>query len=231
MVLKDKVILVTGASGGLGTSVTRALLDAGARVVGVARTITDAEFSHPAFSARAAGISNLQSAQSVVQGVIAKCGHIDGMVHLVGGFAGGQAIHDTDDATFDRMIDLNLRGAFHLLRAVLMPMRAQNAGRIVLIGSKSAVEPAPMAAVYAASKAALVSLARTVARENSDAGVTVNIVLPGTIDTPANRVSDPAADPAKWVQPGTVASLIVHLLSDSASQINGAAIPVYGREA
>jgi NAD(P)-dependent dehydrogenase (short-subunit alcohol dehydrogenase family) len=110
-------------------------------------------------------------------------------------------------------------------------MRLQGSGRILAIGSKAAVEPAPMAGLYAASKAALVSLVRTVARENSDRKITANVVLPGTMDTPANRKSDPKADPSKWVQPIQVAQLLVHLMSDSSSQINGAVIPVYGGEA
>ena len=83
----------------------------------------------------------------------------------------------------------------------------------------------------AAPKAALVSLIRTVARENGDRGITANVVLPGTMDTPANRASDPTADFSKWVNPCQVASLLVHLASSRASNINGAVIPVYGTEA
>ncbi len=163
--------------------------------------------------------------------MVDKTGRIDGLVHLVGGFAGGRSVADTDDATLDRMLDVNLRSAFHVIRAVLPIMRVQKSGRIVAIGSKAAVEPAALAGVYAASKAALVSLVRTVARENSDLHVSANILLPGTMDTPANRIADPGADYSKWVHPYQVAKILVHLVSDDASQISGAVIPINGGEA
>ena len=231
MELHEKVVLITGAKGGLGTFVTNSFLEAGARVVGVSRSIAGSDFPNESFSAISAEISNGDSARKLVAEVVTKCGRIDGLVHLVGAFAGGQSLAETDDATLDRMLDVNFRSAFYMIRAVLPRMREQGSGRIVAIGSKAAVEPSPMAGVYAASKAALVSLIRTVARENSDKRVAANVVLPGTMDTPANRAADPGADFSKWVQPCQVAKLLVHLVSDQASQVNGAVIPVYGGEA
>src|SRR5215471_9608069 len=168
MELHGRAVLITGAKGGLGAFVTSSFLEAGARVIGVSRSISDADFPREGFSAIPAEISNGENARQLIDAVIAKAGRIDGLIHLMGGFAGGQPVADTDDATFDRMLDLNLRSAFHVIRAVLPRMRDQDAGRIIAIGSKAAVEPAPMAGVYAASKAALVSLIRTTARENSD---------------------------------------------------------------
>ena len=231
MELNDKVIVITGAKGGLGTFVTNAFLAAGARVVGVSRSIADKDFPHERFTALAAELSNGDSARKLIDAVAGKTGRIDGLVHLMGGFAGGVPVAETDDATFDRMIDMNLRSAFHVIRAVLPQMRTQGSGRIITIGSKAAVEPAATAGVYAASKAALVSLIRTVARENIDRGIAANVVLPGTMDTPANRSAMPGVDFSTWVQPGQVASLLVHLASDLSTQINGAVIPIYGAEA
>jgi len=124
-----------------------------------------------------------------------------------------------------------VRFEVYLIRAILPRMRDQGGGRIIAIGSKAAVKPAPMAGAYAASKAALVSLIRTVARENSDRRITANVVLPGTMNTPANRTADPKADFSKWVHPCQVARLLAHLMSDEASQVNGAVIPVDGSEA
>jgi NAD(P)-dependent dehydrogenase (short-subunit alcohol dehydrogenase family) len=227
----QKVVVITGANGGLGTSVTNAFLEEGARVIGVSLAIAASDFPNPRFSAISAAISTGADAKALVDAVIQQAGRIDGLVHLVGGFAGGKSVAETDDATFDRMLDMNLRSAFFLFRAVLPQMRSQASGRIVAIGSKAAVEPAPMAGAYAASKAALVSLIRTVAREEAAHGITANVVLPGTMDTPANRAAMPTADPSQWVQPVQVASLLVHLLSGRASQINGAVIPIYGTEA
>lgn len=229
--MPQKSVIVTGANGGLGASVTRAFLESGARVFGVAPSLRASDFDHPNFVALAGKISSGSDAQALIDAATAQAGRIHGLVHLVGGFAGGKAVAETGDATLDRMLDLNLRSAFFLIRAVVPHMRASGGGRIVAIGSKAAVEPAPMAGAYAASKAALVSLIRTVAREEAAHGITANIVLPGTMDTPANRAGDPKADPSKWVQPAQVAALLVHLLSAQASQLSGAAIPVYGIEA
>jgi NAD(P)-dependent dehydrogenase (short-subunit alcohol dehydrogenase family) len=231
MTLEEKVVVVTGAKGGLGNFVTNAFLEAGAQVAGVSLSIAASDFPNARFTAVQEEITNRENAGAVVEAVLAKFSRLDGLVHLVGGFAGGHSLADTDDATFDKMIDMNFRSAFLMMRAVLPHMRAQGSGRILAIGSKAAVEPAPMAAAYAATKAALVSLVRTVARENIDKKITANILLPGTMDTPANRASDPGADSSKWVQPTQVAQLLVHLMSDASSQISGAVIPVLGAEA
>jgi NAD(P)-dependent dehydrogenase (short-subunit alcohol dehydrogenase family) len=229
--LDGKVILITGANGGLGTSVTRLFLESGAQVFGVSRCIADSDFPHPNFSAVEADLSDGERARQIAEDVAGKAGRIDGLVHLVGAFAGGRYVADTDDAVLDQMLDLNLRSAFHVMRAVLPIMRGQGWGRIVAIGSRAAVEPAALAGVYGASKAALVSLIRTIARENADHHVSANIVLPGTMDTPANRAADPDADPSKWVHPCQVAKLLVHLVSEQASHVSGAVIPIYGAEA
>ncbi|MGH9645526.1 MAG: SDR family oxidoreductase, partial [Bryobacteraceae bacterium] len=169
-----------------------------------------------------------EEARTMAAAVIAKWDRIDVLVHLVGGFAGGKSVSDTDDAVLEQMIGMNLRAAFQMFRAVLPGMRARGAGRILAIGSRTAVDPQPVVGAYSASKAALVSLVRTVALENKDRRISANVILPGTIDTPANRAAMPAADPAKWVQPAQVASLLVHLASDQASQISGAVIPILG---
>jgi NAD(P)-dependent dehydrogenase (short-subunit alcohol dehydrogenase family) len=231
MELREKVVLITGAKGGLGTFVTNVFLEAGARVFGVSRSIADSDFPYEGFTAMPAELSSSGSARDLVDAVVARSGRIDGLVHLMGGFAGGQPVAETEDATLERMLDLNLRSAFHLVRAVLPQMRGQGSGRILAIGSKAAVEPTAMAGAYAASKAALVSLIRTVARENSDRRIAANVVLPGTMDTPANRAAEPGADFSKWVHPCQVAKLLVYLASDSASSTNGAVIPAYGGEA
>jgi NAD(P)-dependent dehydrogenase (short-subunit alcohol dehydrogenase family) len=226
--LNNKVVLITGFNGGLGTFVTNAFLDAGARVIGVSRTIEGSDPHRERFSAMAAELSIGKNAVRMIEAVADQCGRIDGLVHLIGGFAGGQSIAETEDATLDRMLDLNLRSAFYVIRAVLPRMREQSSGRFIAIGSKAAAEPSPLAGAYAASKAALVSLIRTAARENRDKDITANVLLPGTLDTPANRAAMPGADFSEWVHPRQVAMLAVHLMSDAASQTSGCAIPVDG---
>jgi NAD(P)-dependent dehydrogenase (short-subunit alcohol dehydrogenase family) len=224
----NKIVLVTGAKGGLGASVTEAFLDARATVIGVSRSIEASDFPNAKFAAMPADLSSGESAQALVGAVIARFQRIDVLAHLVGGFAGGKPIAETGDATFERMFDMNVKSALHMARAVVPHMRRQRSGRILAIGSRAAAEPQAMAGAYSAAKAALVSLVRTLAAENKDMGITANVILAGTMDTAANRSAMPDADFAKWVQPGQVAAMLVHLASDMASQVNGAVIPIYG---
>ncbi len=226
--LSGKIALVTGANGGLGTHVTRALLGCGATVVGLSPNIQQSAFDHPSFTAWPTKIFSGDSAKKAIAGIIAKFGKLDILAHLVGGFAGGKSIAETDDATFQRMFDMNLNSAFYLLRATIPHMRQAGSGRIIAIGSRAAEDPGPGVGAYSASKAALVSLIRTVAAENKNSGITANVLLPGTMDTPANRRDMPKADFATWIQPDSVASLITWLAGDSGKDVNGAVIPVYG---
>ena len=228
--MKDKVVVVTGADGGLGSNVTQAFLDAGATVVGTSRKIQQSAFSSARFTALPAELSSFEGARKLVDETVARFGKIDVLAHTVGGFAGGQSVAETDDATFRRMFDVNLNSLFHMLRAAVPVLRQTGNGRIIAIGSRAALEPGPGVGAYSASKAAMVSLIRTVALENEDAGMTANVILPGTIDTPANRAVMANADFSKWVQPSTIASLITWLAGDAGKDVNGAVIPVYGRE-
>jgi NAD(P)-dependent dehydrogenase (short-subunit alcohol dehydrogenase family) len=228
--LNGKVVLVTGANGGLGSAVTQAFLDAGARVVGTSRSIKAADFPHPNFSAEAAEITNGDQAKDLITRVLAKQGRIDALVHLVGAFIGGTEVAATDDAALEKMLDVNLYSFFHIARAVLPTMQQQRSGTVLAIGGRTAVEPASGLGAYSASKAALVSLVRTIALENKQFGIAANVILPGTMDTPANRAAMPNADLSKFVQPQQVASMLVHLASAISSQVTGAVIPIYGAE-
>jgi NAD(P)-dependent dehydrogenase (short-subunit alcohol dehydrogenase family) len=228
--MKSKVVLVTGANGGLGSFVTQAMLDAGATVVGLSREIQQSDFNNPNFTALPAEISTAAGAKAAVDSLVSGFGKLDILVHTVGGFAGGQSIAETDDATFQRMFEVNLNSTFYLLRAAIPVMRKTGKGRIVAIGSRAALEPGAGVGAYSASKAAMVSLIRTVAQENKDVGITANAILPGTMDTPANRRFMPTSDFSKWVQPAAVAGLIAWLASDAGKDVNGAVIPVYGSE-
>jgi len=228
--LEGKVTLITGAKGGLGSFVTEAFLAAGAKVAGVSRSIRATDFPHPEFTAMPAELSSGEAARKLAGDMVTRFGRIDALVHVVGDFAGGARVDDTDDATLEKMLNVNYRAAFFICRAVLPQMRQQGSGRILAVASRQGVEPAPMVGAYSASKAALVSLVRTIALENQDRGISANSVLPGTMDTPRNRAADPKADASQWVQPSQFAALLVHLASDAAAQITGAAIPIYGRQ-
>jgi NAD(P)-dependent dehydrogenase (short-subunit alcohol dehydrogenase family) len=229
--LEAKVTLITGAKGGLGSFVTEAFLAAGAKVVGVSRSIQATDFAHPEFTAMPAELSSGAAAQKLAGDVVARFGRIDALVHVMGGFAGGKSVAETDDATFEKMLDVNYRAAFFIARAVLPQMRERGSGRILAVASRQGIEPAVMVGAYSASKAALVSLIRTIALENKDRCISANAVLPGTMDTPGNRAGDPQADGSQWVQPAQVAALLVHLASDAGAQVTGAAVPIYGKQA
>ncbi len=227
----NRIVLITGAKGGLGSFVTEAFLAAGDTVIGTSKSIQASDFSNSRFVALASDLTDAASTDQLVGCVMQRFQRIDVLVHVMGGFSGGKPVDETDDATWDRMMNLNLRSAFNILRAVIPHMRAGRGGRIVAIASRAAAEPTANIAAYGASKAAVVSLIKSAALENKDRGITVNAILPGTMNTDANRKGDPSADSSRWVPPENVADLVVFLSSDAAGQITGAAIPVYGREA
>ena len=197
-------------------------------MIGTSRTIQQSDFESSSFTAISADISSGEDARTLVERVVARFGKLDVLAHTVGGFAGGQSIAGTDDATFQLMLNLNLNSVLYMLRATIPVLRKSGDGRIIAIGSRAALEPAAEIGAYSASKAAMVSLIRTVALENGDAGLRANVILPGTIDTPANRKAMPNADVSKWVRPAAIASLIVWLASEAGKDVNGAVIPVYG---
>lgn len=229
--MSGQVALITGANGGLGSHVTRAFLESGRTVAGTSRNIEQSDFAHPAFTAIGADILTARGAGQLVEQVMARFGKLDVLVHTVGGFAGGQSVADTDDSTMRQMLDVNFHSLFYVLRAAIPALRTSGDGRVIAIGSRAAVDPGAGVGAYSASKAAMVSLVRTIALENRDAGLRANVILPGTIDTSANRKAMPKADFSKWVQPTSIASMIVWLAGDGGRDVNGAVIGIYGRDA
>jgi NAD(P)-dependent dehydrogenase (short-subunit alcohol dehydrogenase family) len=228
--MNNKVVLITGAKGGLGSFVTQRFLAAGATVVGTSRSISQADFPEANFVALPVDFTKEGAARKAVESVVSRFGRLDVLVHLLGGFAGGQTVAETDNSTWEQMCDLNLTSAFYVLRPAIPHLRKSGKGRIIAIGSLTAMEPHAGLGAYVTFKAALTMLVRTVARENKDAGLTANVVLPGTMDTPTNRKSMPGADFSKWVRPGDVADLVLWLADDRAAHITGTAIPVDGSQ-
>jgi NAD(P)-dependent dehydrogenase (short-subunit alcohol dehydrogenase family) len=218
-------ILITGASGGLGKAVVDAFLATGATVYGANRSWKDQPHSNPRFHPIEANLTDAAECDRVAK----LAGPVDALLHLIGGFDGGKSVAETPDETWDKMLELNLRSAQMIFRAVLPSMKKAGKGRIVAVSSRAAVEPMANFAAYSVSKAALVALVKTVALEVKDSGITANVVLPSVIDTSANRAAMPSADVSKWVTPDSIAGLLVWLASDAARDVNGAAIPIYGR--
>jgi len=218
-------ILITGASGGLGGAVVEAFHRTGATVYGATLAWKNQPHSNPKFIPLEADL--LQAAEC--DRVAKAASPVDALVHLVGGIAGGQSVAETSDATWNQMLDLNLRSAYSMFRAVLPEMIKSGRGRILTVGSRAVEQPFANYAAYTVSKAALVTLVKSVAVEVKDSGITANVVLPSVIDTPANRVAMATGDPSKRVTPESIAGLLVWLASDAARDINGASIPIYGK--
>jgi len=228
MEMEGRVVLITGAKGGLGSFVTERFLAAGATVIGTSRSIKQSDFTNPRFTAMALDFSDATAVQATVDQIISRFGKIDVLAHIIGGFAAG-AIGEMDDKTWTQMLDLNLISAFHALRAVIPPMRKAKYGRIVAVGSLTATEPRAGLGAYVVSKTALTTLVQTIALENADANITANVVLPATMDTPANRASLPTADFSKWLKPEDVASLILTLAEENSGLITGTLVPIQAR--
>ncbi len=233
--LNQKIIILTGASGNLGQVTAQVLARQGVRLALVGRdlaTLGDLRqgLTHPSNAAVfVADVRHPDAVTVMMNQVISRFGRIDGLVNIAGGFTMGAAVHDAPDAAWDAMLDLNLRTTRNCIRAVVPHLLTAGGGRIVNIAARGAVTGAAYMAPYAVSKAAVVTLTESVAAELSAHHITVNCLLPGTLDTPDNRAAMPEQNPAHWVALEAVADVIAFLISDAARAITGAAIPVYGR--
>ena len=221
MDMKGKVVLITGGAGALGRTVVPAFVSTGASVILGDRT----PVQMPGITALKADFTDHTQVRNLVDEVIRTSGRLDALINLVGGFATGRLV-ETDVSLWQRMLTMNLTSAFLLSQAVLPFMLQHGQGRIVHVAARAALEPFTGAAAYIVSKTGLIGLIRTLSSELEGSGVTVNAVLPSTIDTPANRRAMPAADPSKWARPDSIAHTLTFLASEAASQINGALIPI-----
>ena len=216
-----RTVLITGATGGLGPAVVAAFGEAGWRVVAPVRR-AGAEVA-----GAEAVVADLADPPSVAAAVERAGGDADAPLRAVvcsaGGFAGGQPVAETPVETFEAQFALNLRTAYLTIQAALPRLVAAGGGAIVCVGSRAGQHPFAGAAGYCTSKAALHALAEVVAREHRDDGIRCNTVVPGTIDTPANR----AAGMSGGVPPAEIARVIRFLCSDEAAATTGATIPVY----
>lgn len=235
--LTGRIALVTGASGGLGQAVCLSLLAGRAHVF--ALTSHTSASAHDQLREQAADAASRLSFvvadardEEQVSGTIAditqRAGRFDILVNLIGGFAAGQPVTETETATFERMLELNLRPTFLFSKYAAREMARNRWGRIINSSSRAAVSGRRNAAAYAIAKAGVVTLTEAQAEETREQGITVNAVLPSIIDTPANRAAMPTAPFDRWPRPADIARVIAFLASDDAALISGASIPVYG---
>ena len=229
MNLSGKKIVITGAFGALGAAVTAAVRSAGASVACIDHSATAKAPLACADCVVVGGIdlTSPESASTAFATAAKQLGGLDGIVNVAGGFR-WETVADGDIATWDFMFNVNVRTAVNAIRAAL-PLLKSPGARIVNIGAASAIKAGAGMGSYAASKAGVAKLSEALADELKDRGITVNAVLPSIIDTPVNRADMPTADFERWVKPEQVADLIVFLLSERASAITGASIPITGR--
>jgi NAD(P)-dependent dehydrogenase (short-subunit alcohol dehydrogenase family) len=227
-----RAVLVAGGTGALGGAVVRELLSDGREVTATwirkdERERLESELGgEPRFGLVEANLGDPEGAGAAVAAAGPSLGAV---VNLVGGYAGGHRVGDADPGELDRMIALNLRPLFLLARAAMPVLVGAGGGALVGVSARPAVEPRGGDSAYAAAKAAVLGLIRSVAAEYRDDGVRANAVLPSAMDTPANRAAMPKADHSRWVPPEEVARVIRFLVSEASAPTSGAAIPVYGR--
>lgn len=235
--LAGRIALVAGASGVLGQAVCAALLTSGAQVFALGGHSQPEEERRlraevGAASARLSYLVADARDESVVSGAVAEivrqAGHLDILVNLIGGYAAGQPVTELETATFERMLELNLRPTFLLSKYAVREMTGQQWGRVVNVSSRAAHSGQRNAAAYAIAKAGVITLTEAQAEETRDAHITVNAVLPSIIDTPTNRRAMPSAPFDRWPRAEQIARVIAFLVSDDAALISGASVPVYG---
>ena len=225
--MNGKVVVVTGASGALGKVVAEVALARGARVAGVDHAPAQIPATAERIELGGVDLSDAAQAKRAIDAAAAHFGRLDALINIAGGFA-FETVAEGDPKTWQRMYALNVLTALNASRSALSHLGASGAGRIVNIGAMGALQAGSGMGAYAASKAGVHRLTEALAAEWKGK-ITVNAVLPSTIDTAANRASMPKADFAKWVTPQELADVILFLVSDAASAVTGALLPVSGR--
>ena len=225
--MDGKVVVVTGALGALGRVVAETALARGARVAGIDHAASQMPATANRFELGGVDLSDAAQAKTAIDAVAAHFGRLDALINIAGAFA-FETVADGDPKTWQRMYALNVLTALNASRAAIPHLAASASARIVNIGAMGALQAAAGMGPYAASKAGVHRLTEALAAEWKGK-ITVNAVLPSTIDTPANRASMPKADFSKWVTPQELANVILFLASDAASAVTGALLPVSGR--
>lgn len=218
-----KVVVITGAAGSLGRAATAHFADAGATLA----LLDVAAIDGPHY-ARQCDLTDPDACREAVAAIVENVGPIDVLANIAGGFAMGEAVHETTAKTWQHMMDLNAHTVLNMARAVVPGMLERGAGRIVNVGAPPGQHGVAQLGAYSASKGVVIRLTEAMAGELRERGINVNCVLPTIIDTPANREAMPDADFDKWVKPAALAKVIGFLASDDAAPIHGAALPVSG---
>ncbi len=231
----DKVVVITGAAGNLGSAVVRAFEAQGASLVLLDRSADRLQEIFPEIARLnkhllfdGVDLTSKDSVDDAISKVITHHGHIDVLVNTVGGYRAGTPVHETPVETMELLMDLSARTTFLSCQAAVPHMLEAGSGKIINIGARQGMKGMANSGVYAMSKSAVLRLTESLSAELKREGINVNAVLPGTIDTSANRKAMPDADLSRWVTPQAISEVILFLASDSASAVHGALIPVFG---
>lgn len=232
----EKTFVITGGTGGLGSALINRLVAKDYRLVVTYLLPEEAKAFEENFDVDEDQViltrvdaTNAEAVSTLFKSTAERFGSIHGLVALVGGWAGGRDVDETDDVRFERMIDLNLRSAFYSVRAAVPFLKETGWGRVVLVGSRAAVDHPTGQAAFNIAKSGVVALGKSVAHELEGSGVTANVLMPSVIDTPATRSSLPYADYVNWPTPDEIAAVAEFLLRDESGVMNGALVPVYGQ--
>ncbi len=230
--LSGRVVMVTGAAGHLGRAVTHALAACHASTVLVDREVavlreafSRLEVTGRHLLAEATDLTIPAEAEAAVARALARFGHVDALVNLAGVFSPRLPFLKTPIEVWRSLIDGNLMTTVVACRAVIPAMQARGHGRIVTVAARSGLCGAAGLAPFAAAKSAVLRLTESLADELGPQ-ITVNCVVPGTLNTPHARAERPEADHSTWVAPEAVADVVVFLVSDEARAMTGAAVPV-----
>jgi NAD(P)-dependent dehydrogenase (short-subunit alcohol dehydrogenase family) len=221
-------VLVAGGTGALGGAVLNELLEHGYPVAATWVVERERDRIEQALGDRVQLVQADLMDAGQVQDAVDRVADLGAVVNLVGGYAQGGRVHETDPETFHRMLHLNLIPGFLLARAAMPRLVEAGGGAYVGVGARAALRPFKGASGYITAKAGVIAFVQALAVEYRDDGIRANAVLPSTIDTPANREQMPAANHGKWVPPEEIARVIRFLVSDDSAPTSGAAIPVYG---
>jgi len=225
--MQGRVLVITGALGALGKVVAETALSRGARVGGIDHAASQIQATPERLEIGGVDLSDEGQARNAIEAAARHFGRLDALINIAGGFT-FETVADGNSASWQQMYALNVLTALNASRAAIPHLAASPAGRIVNIGAIGALQAASGMGAYSASKSGVHRLTEALAAEWKGK-ITVNAVLPSTIDTAANRASMPKADFSKWVRPQELAEVILFLVSDSASAVTGALIPVPGR--
>lgn len=226
----SKTIIVTGASGNLGTAVVDQLSKEGYFIEATVRNSTPEGFNKSNIHTQSLNLLDEKATQNYTTEKIQKHKNIDAAILLVGGFTSG-GLAETDSQSLDKMIALNFKSAYHIVRPLLEQFEKQeNGGQIIFIGSRSVLAPetAKNTVAYTLSKSLIFQLSDLINAYGKDKRITASVIIPSIIDTPQNREAFPEADYSKWVQAEEIACIIAFVLSNPGQQLREPVLKVYG---